>query len=283
MSNTVILTSRNQDPYQSNKFTYTLPSTVDFSKGFEIALIQASVYNSFFNITAARGNNIISIIWNAATPVTYNFTFADGFYSISEINYALQNFMRLNDLYLIDADGKSVYYVELMTNSIIYGAQINTYAIPTAAEAATLGYVLPVGATWNFPTTKQTPQVVISSAEFGKLIGFSAATLPSSILNVDQQYVSNFTPTISVISNIFINTNMISSPYSNPSGILSSMPITSAYGDLIVTKNSSPIYNPIIKTQFNSIEVTLLDQEYNPLTIRDKEVVIILGIRRAVV
>ena len=49
---------------------------------------------------------------------------------------------------------------------------------------------------------------------------------------------------------------------------------------MLITKNSTPLYIPVVKSKYSSIEITFLDQSFAPLTIRDKEIVVILSIRK---
>ena len=278
MSNTVILTSRNQNPNIPNQYVYQFPSTQNF-KDHEIALVQFSIYNSFFNIESSRFNNVLTLTWNALVPTVHQFTLTSGFYNISDINYALQNFCLINDLYMVDsANNKNVYFIEVLSNAISYAAQFNYYVIPTSAEATTNGWTKPSGATWDFPTTATTPQMAFNTA-FGELLGFSAGTLPATPLNSNQQFLSTFSPTISPTSSVFLTSNLISSPYSNPSNIIGNTAITSGFGDLIVEKNSTPIFLSIIPSSYASIEISLTDQNFSALQLRDKEVVIVLVIR----
>jgi hypothetical protein len=72
----------------------------------------------------------------------YAFTFEDGYYSISNINAFFQNQCILNGLYVTTNKGAdNVYFFELVVNSIRYATSLNFYAIPTDAEATSLGYV----------------------------------------------------------------------------------------------------------------------------------------------
>lgn len=277
-SNTVILTSRNQNASIPNQYVYQFPSTQQF-KDHEVALVSVSLYNSFFNIDSSRFNNVISFTFNALLPTVHQFTFSSGFYNVSDINYALQNFCILNNLYMVDStNSKNVYFFEVLSNSISYAAQLNFYPIPTSAQAATNQWIKPVNAIWNFPLAAATPQVTIGE-QFGELLGFNAATYPPSALNANQQYLSSYSPTISPISSVFLTTNLVSSPYSNPSNIIGTTAITSAFGDLILMKNSTPIFLSIIPSSYSSIEINLTDQLFAPLQLRDKEVVIVLVIR----
>ena len=64
---TIILNSSNYVQGSGNQFSVAFPGNgVKFNSGDKIAVAGIAVYNSTFNITAARGNNKISVIWNAA-------------------------------------------------------------------------------------------------------------------------------------------------------------------------------------------------------------------------
>ena len=64
--------------------------------------------------------------------MTYTLTFEDGYYSVSDINFRIQQFCILNNLYVTSNSGANiVYFIELVVNSVRYSTQINVYAIPT--------------------------------------------------------------------------------------------------------------------------------------------------------
>ena len=276
-SNSVILTSRNQNSSIPNQYVYNFPSTQMF-KNHEISLLQFSIYNSFFNIEASRNNNNVTLYFNALIPTTHVFTFTDGFYSLSDLNYALQNFCVINDLYMVDVNGNNIYFVEILANAISYATQLNFYPIPTSAEATTKQWTLPPSATWNFPVAATTPQLAINES-LGVLMGFDLGTYPSAPLNSNQQFLSNFAPTLSPISSVFLTCNLINSPYSNPSNIIGNTAITSAFGNLIIMKNSNQTFLSIIPANYNSIQINLLDQNFQNLKVIDREVVIVLVIK----
>lgn len=161
-----------------------------------VSVSNISFYNSTFNITSSYGNNKIVLSW---LGTNYNITFPDGYYSANDISSFIQDFCVKNTLYMIDsATLKYVYFLELVTNSVRYAIQVNIYPIPTSAQATTLGYTQPSGATWSFPATASTPQMVINSA-FGSLIGQEAGTYPSSVQTTPQNILPTKTPVISPV------------------------------------------------------------------------------------
>lgn len=276
MSNTIILNSTHKR--EAHRYEYIFPSSVKFGANDQIALQSISMYNSIFNVEAQRGNNTVSVIWNANTTVQHNFTIPDGYYSVSDLNYFLQQKMILNKLYVTDANGDNYYFVELLVNENQYGVQVNTYALPTSAQATTLGYVKPSGASWDWPTTASTAQFIVPTAAFGNLIGFEPATYPSGIETTDQQFLSTKTPQISPVNSILLGCNLIASPYSNPIHLFYSIPITVSFGSLINHANTSPIYNKIAAGTYSKIIIDFYSQDYNSLRLHDDEIVIVLSV-----
>ena len=53
----IVINSSNYVPKSGNKYVYSLPSSVKLTTKSKIGVSAISVYNSTFNITAARANN----------------------------------------------------------------------------------------------------------------------------------------------------------------------------------------------------------------------------------
>ena len=87
----IIITQKNLVPGTTNTFEYKFSNNVDFSN-LDIGLSQASIFHSWFNISAAKNNNQFSIIHpiSGAANTTLNFTIPDGGYEILD----LTNFLR---------------------------------------------------------------------------------------------------------------------------------------------------------------------------------------------
>ena len=210
----------------------------------------------------------------------HNFTIPDGFYDISSLNYYLQQQCILNDLYMQDADGNYVYFAEIVTNASQYAGQINAYPLPTSAQASTLGYAIPSGASWTSPTTAKTAQLVIPTTAFGDLIGFLPATYPTVIESTTQQFLSITTPQIAPVNSILIGCNLLNSPYTNPCHLFYSIPIQTQFGGLINVQNASPIFSNIASGQYSKIVIEFYDQKFEALRLHDFEVVIVLNLKK---
>jgi len=128
-----------------NVYRYYFPTTKQFRNGSQIGLQAINVFNSSYNISSSLNNNTFSIIWPTSTGnQTYSFSIQSGYYSESDLNYFLQQCCIQNNLYLIQTSTSNyVYFLEILTNSIQYGVQINSYTLPTSIT----GYSYPSGAT----------------------------------------------------------------------------------------------------------------------------------------
>jgi hypothetical protein len=157
MPRTIVINSSNYIQNSGNRFVYRFPNTVKFDVGSSIAVANISMYNSIQNITIKRGNNIL--VFNFL-GTDYTFNIPEGYYSISDLNFYLQQQCIIRGLYMTANKGSdNVYFVELVVNSIRYATSLNFYVIPTEAEAAAKSYVKPPNATWAFPTVAETPRL----------------------------------------------------------------------------------------------------------------------------
>jgi hypothetical protein len=275
MPKTIIINSSNYIQGSGNRFVYRFPQTSYFSIGSGIGVSNIAIYNSIQNITEKRGNNKITLNW---LGVDYIFTIPDGYYSVTDLNFFIQNQCIINNLYVTANDGAdNVYFVELSINSVRYSTQLNFYVIPTASQASALGYIKPSGATWNFPAEKVTPTLSFQQA-FGNLIGQTFGTYPQTPSSNNIQFLSSQTPKISPVDSLILTCNLVNSKYSIPSNVLFTVPISSTLGSLINVNISSIVFNDILAQNFSSLEITIFDQLFNPVVLLDTEVTITLVI-----
>ena len=278
--NTIILNSTHLNANKKNQYIYNFPSNQHFTSDDTIALSSISLYNSIYNVEASRGNNTFSIIWNADTSVQYDFTIADGFYSISDLNYAIQYECIQNGLYAINTvTGKYSYYVELIINNAQYGPEIRCYYLPDSTEAGTLNLIKGTGATWDFHASlDQTPQLIVS-AGFGGLIGFSAATYPAVLQSTNYSIIHDIIPEINPVNSLVITCNLVNSPLSIPNNVFYSMPINSSFGSMMTSEMSTRHDTEIAAGTYRQIILTILDQSFVDVVLHDTECVIKLNLR----
>jgi hypothetical protein len=276
MGKTIVINSSNYVQNSGNKYVYNFPQTSYFSAGSGIGVSNISIYNSIQNITQKRGNNVVTLNW---LGTNYTFIFPDGYYSVSDINFFLQQQCILNGLYVTANSGAdNVYFFELVVNSIRYSTSLNFYAIPTDAQATSLGYTKPANATWTYPVSPQTPSLSFGQP-FGNLIGFTFGTYPPTVQSTNVQYLSTSTPVISPVDSLILTCNLINSKYSVPNNILFTVPITTAIGTIIQVGISSIVFNDILPQNFSTLEITIFDQLFNPVVLLDKELTLTLVIQ----
>ena len=63
---TIILNSSNYN--SNNTFLYKFPSSIDMKPTDKIGIQSISLFNSFFNITSALMNNLMTLVWPCYTP-----------------------------------------------------------------------------------------------------------------------------------------------------------------------------------------------------------------------
>jgi hypothetical protein len=149
--------------------------------------------------------------------------------------------------------------------------------MPTSANATTLGYSQPSGATWAYPASNQTPQLTFGTA-FGSLIGMTAQTYPATIQSTNQSQISTITPIISPVNSYILTCNLINSKYSIPSNVFFSLPLNGSLGQLISYVAPSVVYSDIAPNTYNNIVIQMYDQNFNKLELKDNEIVLTLAI-----
>jgi hypothetical protein len=274
----IAITNTSYVEKSENTFIYSFPSSAKFTNKSKVGLVSLSVYNSTFNITQSRGNNTVTFIWPSATPVTVNWTIPDGYFSANDLNSWLQSQMFANNYYVTSNNGTNVvYFYEIVQNSVRYSIQLNSYYIPTSANATTLGYSQPAGATWAYPATNKTPQLTFGTA-FGSLIGMTAQTFPATVQSTNQSQISTITPIISPVNSYILTCNLINSKYSIPSNVFFSLPLNGSLGQLISYVAPSVVYSDIAPNTYSNIIIQMFDQNFNKLELKDNEIVLTLAI-----
>lgn len=257
-----------------NKYTYRFPSGIKM-ENTKLSLYSLSMYNSTYNISSDLRNNTFSINW---LGTVYNFTIPDGYYSIPDLNFYLQQQMLLNNLYLtVNNGGQNVFFVELVVNTVRYKAQLNCYYIPTSANASLLGYTKPGSASWSYPSSNETPTISFCSGLL-TLLGFKDGLIsyPSVAQATNYTKVSDTYPVLSPIFNYIITCNLVESKFNNVPNILCQVPINASFGNLISLNNSQSQQINVRKGTYNEIVIQLWDQNYDILRMNDPEMILTL-------
>lgn len=274
----VIISQSHFDTSSTNRFVYRFPSNMKFNKGQTISLQSMSFNNTFYNIESNRNNNQFSIIFNTDSSVKYDFIIPDGYYTITILNDFIHKECKINNLYYIDQNGNTIFLIELRQHPTSNQYILNLLPLPSNEKALQLKYKKPQNATWNFPDVDKTIQFVVSTQSFGLLIGFEDKIYPETIENKKVKFLSSFTPKTTIINNLILTCNLLSSIYYNPINIFTTIPITSKFGNFQSYCCYCPIQNTIIEGYYNTIVIEILDQNFNKITLHDNDILITLSI-----
>jgi hypothetical protein len=283
MSFNVVLNSTNLIGNTYSQFRYNFISGgFVVGDGYEVCLTQCTIPYSFYNISSFYQNNTFSYNFptaNVANLFTqFDVLIPDGNYSVPQLTAFIQNYMINLGQYVIDNNGKNVYFIQIIPNSVFYANQILEFPVYTALT-------LPVGWTtptlWpGFPLAAITPQMIINNANFGTIIGFAPGTYPNVITTTTYSILSNIVPNASPVNAIVVLMNIVKNQVANPPNILSSFAINSSFGTNINFNPSIQSFVSIPRGIYNSFDITLVDQNYETIKFQDPNVLITLIIRK---
>ena len=269
----------------NNKFVYRFPNSVVFKDSY-IALSQASMYYSWFNISSTLQNNTFSI--TLAEGVFTTITLPDGQYEISDINAYIQQIIVENDFYMIDADGNYIYWLEMEVNATRYAVQFNCFEVPAT---------LPTGFTspYVFSGTAFYPQFKIP-ASFNLIVGYVADfTTPASVNDFTQTYgtgtalakslddtfsfLSTFSPDVQPNANCLVSISNIDNIYASPNSIIYAITPQTGLGGLIQDKPSNYAWNKLLNGTYNQIRIELVGNDNDPLIMNDSNITLLFVIK----
>jgi len=250
--------------------------------GMECMVSSAQIPYSIFNITEAYNNNRFRLSFPTGSLSTsytdFNITIPDGFYTIDDFNSYMQQYAISNGLYLINNVGENVYYTPAFyVNAVSYAVQMLLYTVPRSLPSGWsqpsnwIGY-----STW---TTDRTPHVhILANSRFGDFIGFTTGTYPTPILRTtDYSVLSNKTPIGSYVNSIIIHSSLVNNPVVSPSDIIDAFQIVDTkFGSNINYQPSVEKFVRLTKGTYNSMIIYLTDQNNNPLTLLDNNLLITL-------
>jgi hypothetical protein len=255
----------------------------------EAMISSAQIPYSIFNITESYNNNKFRLSFptgNLASSYTdFNITIPDGFYTIEDLNSYMQQYAISNGLYLIDNNGDNVYYTPAFyVNSVSYAIQLLLYVVPRSTPA---GWTQPsnwIG--YSTYTADRTPHIhILANSRFGDFIGFTTGTYPTPILRTtDYSVLSNKTPIGSYVNSIIIHSSLVNNPVVSPSDIIDAFQIVDTkFGSNINYQPSVEKFVKLTKGTYNSMIIYLTDQNNNPLTLLDNNLLITLLFKKIII
>lgn len=297
---TIVFNQNNivQDGLNST-LVYKFPNSVQFKNNY-IAVQKIALYYSWYNISAALGNNKFTYTWfSGATKTTYNVTIPDGIYDITSLNSYLEYVFIQNNTYMTTSTGNNVYFAQFELNVSRYAVQLCTFRVPSASNnpnayvASSLGY----------PSKIFNPSVTIP-ANFNVIIGFPAGW--SSPENIDgivppftvtgsgtyngvaydynnntgaMSFYSSQSPEVTVNASVYVTLTCIENPYASPASTIYAISPTSGIGSLIIDTPPNFGWNKLIDGNYNQLRMQFLDLDFQPLKINDPNMTILLIIK----
>ena len=260
-------------------------------EGMEAMISSAQVPYSIFNITSIYNNNRLSLHFPSGgltnSYTTYNIVFPNGFYTVDDINSYIQQFCIENGLYLINANGENVYFISIYQDATYYANQILLYTVPRAATLP-LGWTTP--SNWvGFSTfsSDRTPYIQFGTLnQFHEFLGFEHGIYPPGAgttgRTTNYSILSNRMPPIgSYVNSIVIHCSLVNNSVVSPSDILDAFQITDTrFGSSI---NYQPSVEKFVRLQpgsYNSMIITLTDQNNGPINLLDPNILITILFRK---
>jgi len=279
MSNIIIFNSSNVVGNTNSQFRYNFPQGSFTIKKGRICVIQVIIPYSNFNITSTYENNSFSYnfptVGQSNQFTSFNVLLPNGNYSIPDINRYMESVFISNGQYVIDSNGNNIYFAQFIVDPVYYAIQILTFPMYTATTLP-VGYTLPSNF-YGYPVVGICPQININNAEFGKIIGYNVGLYGSTIETTPQSFLSNTTPSASVVNGVIMRVNLVNNSASIPSDILTSFGFSGAvFGSNIIY---TPPFEQFVKINpgtYSFISLSLVDQSLNTIPFNDPNVLITL-------
>jgi len=261
------------NPFNS-KLIFRLPNGLSLTDKDQIALKSVSIAYSWRNISSALNNNSFHYQFSGSSSKLV--TIPDGNYSFSDFSNYFQFILEQNGDFLIDDKNNHVYYIKFSVNPIYYGFTLTLTPLPLT---------LPTG--WSNPNnlilSGQTPQITVDNNDFGKYIGFSPGTYPSTSQTTITQLNSNQIGLVSNTTSILIGCNLVSNSYyqTGYSDIIESFCPNQQYGSQLRYEPFHLSFSQCGSNHYQQIEISFYDQSHQPLQILDSNGILVQLILRS--
>lgn len=294
MSSALILNSTNAILNPSTNtystFKYTFPSNSSFQD--KQLLLTSIVYPfSNFNFRANPYQNTqFGVTWINGTGATV--TLQDGYYDATSINQSLQEFMISQGWYTQSGTGATLmdqFYLTIQPNSTFYSEQLNSFPVPTAAQAAAAGIYQPTPITWAYPAVATNPQFVILpplpnpyGTSFSASLGFNPQTWPATgTPGSNQSLLSNFTPQINPVTTVVVLCSLVNNTFARQNQVLFAFSTgDTEFGAYKEVYPPQELWLQCSRGNFSDFTLTFVDQTTNnPIPLQDNTITAMLSVR----
>ena len=244
----------------------------------KIGILHVQIPYSWFNLTGAYNNKSLGYKLNGTL---YTLNLQDGFYTMDDINNALVDLMFSNGHYLVNGSGNKVFYAQMSTNQNLYAIQYDAFVIPSTLPT---GFTNPANVFYNTVTftVPTTIQLEIFDNNFTKICGFVAGSYPSTPQSSVYSVLSSSAPNLTPINSVLMRCSLCENQYSNPSDAFYSFTPNCSFGSNIVIEPPYPCWLDCKNGSFQNIEIQFVDQNFNPINMRDNTISIQLVIQNNV-
>ena len=296
MNTQTIILNRNNVVSNTNntKYIYTFPQKV-IMETQEICLANLNMYYSWPNIQEVYNNNVFTYVWwnhLGELNSVQNIAIPNGYYSISTLSGFIHDQMLLRRHYLVDSrNQEKIYFISMIENPMYYSCQVTFTAMYAKGSVDANTYinenppsqVSGVWSGWDLPATKEYPKIqFLETSNMRNFLGFNVGTYPIDGTLVAKQFdmLSQNTPNTYPVSSINIQSNFVRSEISIPNNILYSFSQgTASYGDLIDIHPQNLIWFRVPDGVYNQLEITFIDQDFNPMVILDSQINMMILLR----
>jgi len=281
MAFTLCLNSSNVVSGSNNtSFKYTFLGGNFRAENSEICISTLTMPYAWFNISSFYANNTFSITFptTASVSTTVAVTLPNGYYSIVDLQNYIQQICINNGFYLIDGAGNYVFYTFLTYSPTYYAVQLVQSVVPTSLPS---GYSTP--SNWQgFNALARTPTLVLAATgSIAPIIGFAAgASYPSAPSATAYNILSSVTPIGSTVNSLVVRCSLVSNNIVSPSDIMDGFSINASFGNNITYDPSFEKWVVLKDGTYNSLTLSIVDQNLNPIVSVDPNVAITLLIRK---
>lgn len=277
-----------------NQITVQFPFPQSFSR-CEAALTDLYLFYSWFNISAAFGNNVFqySVPTGVSTYATFTVTIPDGFYSIDELSDYFQTVQIQQGNYVTaaaDPTDTPITFLSWASNPVYYRTSFTFEPFPASSDAT---YTYPANYAGGLgptaaPTTARDPILTILATSspagsntpggysFSKTLGIIPGSYPTpGSADSTAPYFLNgqYPPVIESTNNVNVSLNLINNGAlsQNPTVVYKFSPQVS-FGEQIALQVFFPVFLPVVDGFYQYATITFLDENYIPLNIQDPHI-----------
>lgn len=258
-------------------YRYRFGTSVEMGS-VDIALGSASLFFSWPNITSLKSNNTFQIIHpTSGGSTTLSMTIPDGGYEVADLAYFLKWDLIRKGYYIQNSsNGEYTVYCNLVANPSTYSVEFISYPVPT-----TLPSGFTAGPAISFPGTTRGPQLVVSTNNFGTVIGYNAGTYPAVAPTVVTTSSSTKVPVVSDVQNVVLTLDSAFNPFAPNSQVIHSIsPAGVSYGRLITSEPNELSFVPQQQGFRSEITIQLSNQALQPIDLRDTDITLKLILRK---